>query len=146
MRRLPGSTRLAVVDGVSASSTTSALCKPPVINELHGVASEGHVHCGRFCTDPVHSDSAGGRSGPPSRTNNFRAVSCRDVAHRGLYRLVPGHVLQCEGVGVYSPASVETKGARVLLLVLFYVQVRNRAVRPAAAKGPFAQIGNSLKV
>jgi hypothetical protein len=24
------------------------------------------------------------------------------VAHRGLNRIVPGHVLQCEGVGVFA--------------------------------------------
>src|SRR5205814_10306490 len=59
-------------DGVSASSTTSALL---VFNNVGSFVEEGISHCTRFCNTPTGSTSGAGRSSPPNRTNNFRTAS-----------------------------------------------------------------------
>ena len=64
-------------DGVSASSTTSAGIKVPVINNLAKSWSEGLSDCTGFCTDLLHSTRPSGRAKFPSRPNSFSTASSR---------------------------------------------------------------------
>jgi hypothetical protein len=68
-------------DGVSASSTTSALCELLVINSLESSSSEGIFNCTGFCTDFVHAMRSSGRCKSASRSNNLWTAASRAGVH-----------------------------------------------------------------
>jgi hypothetical protein len=83
-------------DGVSASSTTSALCNFHALNNLNRSASEGISGRTGFCTDLLHSTRVSGCGWlPPVRQTasqpHPRAVH---VAHGGFHAIVSRYVLQ----------------------------------------------------
>ena len=86
-------------DGVSASSTTSALRKLPVLNSLEDPSCEGIPNSTGFCTDFVHAMRSSGRRNFASRANSFPRVY---LAHRGPNVIVSRDILQREGVRVPS--------------------------------------------
>src|ERR1700721_618518 len=87
-------------DGVSASSTTSALRKLFVVNSLASSSCEGISDCTGFCTDFLHATRSSGRCKSVSRAKQLgdRSPSRMRVAHRGLDVIVSGDILQRKGV------------------------------------------------
>src|SRR5579863_10029302 len=64
-------------DGVSASSTTSALCKLPAINSLTSSFSEGIPNCTGFCTDWLHAMRPPATANPPAAPTVLWTAGCR---------------------------------------------------------------------
>ena len=64
-------------DGVSASSTTSALRKLFVVNSLVSSSGEDISYCTGFCTDFLHAMLSSGCRKSASRANNLWTAASR---------------------------------------------------------------------
>ena len=87
-------------DGVSASSTTSALCKLPAINSLASSSCEGYFQLHRILHRLLARDALLRplQFRQPRKQLVDRSLPRVHVAHRGLNVIVSGDILQRKGV------------------------------------------------
>src|SRR5580700_10909823 len=91
-------------DGVSASSTTSALCELHVFNSSKTSSCEGIYNCTGFTPTCRTRRAPSGCCKSANHTNNLRTATSRgSIAHGRLNVIVSGDILQRKGiVGSYT--------------------------------------------